>query len=39
MEGALETGQQIFDPPLIRVVKNCKAMSRFYRIVRSMLET
>ena len=34
--GALETGQQIFDPPLIKVVKNCNALSR---LIRLMLET
>ena len=33
---ALETGQQIFDPPLIKVVKNCNALSR---LIRLMLET
>ena len=33
---AFETGQQIFDPPLIKVVKNCNALSR---LIRLMLET
>ena len=32
----LETSQQIFDPPLIKVVKNCNALSR---LIRLMLET